>query len=812
MSSNNAFFGFEEDDEPIVKNKQSNGVSKKKKKKKKKSSNKSKSNSVDFGKDKSALEQNPLEVMKNRLLAAGYSKGQVNQAVDAMFQDGESYDDYEEVKKRLDGKSVTKKNDSAGNAKPTRHEQVRKGAAKSKAQQSAKVEAEPQADGWQAVGSKAKTVEAAAPQDPAVGDEKKELWARLEKATKMRPIATVMEVLIRWCKQNPDDLAELFACKAMNQLLGNYLTDRYTAAPGQNRKDVDIMNELLSCVFKAKIGGTILKTLTSFTATLRDLQLENDGWRRAISSYASFLSKRLGEYMQFGDKIESVPSDLKKLQQHLQANINGSDEFGKEMDAAKASSAEKTANLFRRRDFASERVVLGDMIRKNTQRLVDACGGSSGGPSSGGSLNASSLGDDNAVYEMLGMSKDDIANNSKKSAEAKEVEKQLKSLRKEQENDLKPVLSEEKTVEEKISSLEKKKEELMLALKSVTAELEVSYGERSSIVARKAEVSVRAKEKLDKLDADHKGMAVHIRRAEGQKKIAGDLRHFDQELMNHSRGGSEGARRTHERLKKALQAAGGSSATQKASTEVLRSALAYATYELPCLTLMRGRVKENSEKITKNGAEITSMKSLGLANVVADLERSARQCATFIEQDKGVINALTAKSLEVFEIVKSTGESRRDDIDGLTSKLLADLKKAFIALNVGVGEDWTPPKAAGADESSSMFSSNLAAGLGIAPKAAAPAKPQAPAANGTTKKSSTSKKPKKESAAPKMGWGKPAPAKKGGKRKSMLQLQAEELESRLTEENLKRLETGRAPARSPLLERLQAELENEEDA
>ena len=46
----------------------------------------------------------------------------------------------------------------------------------------------------------------------------------------------------------------------------------------------------------------------------------------------------------------------------------------------------------------------------------------------------------------------------------------------------------------------------------------------------------------------------------------------------------------------------------------------------------------------------------------------------------------------------------------------------------------------------------------------------------------------------------------------MLQLQAEELESRLTEENLKRLETGRAPARSPLLERLQAELENEEDA
>ena len=195
-----------------------------------------------------------------------------------------------------------------------------------------------------------------------------------------------------------------------------------------------------------------------------------------------------------------------------------------------------------------------------------------------------------------------------------------------------------------------------------------------------------------------------------------------------SPGGGEGARRIQDRLKKALQGAGGSSATQKASTEVLRSALAYATYELPCLNLMRDRVKENSDKITKNGTEIASMKSLGLTNVVADLERSARQCATFVEQDKSVINALSAKALEIFEIVKSTGESRRDDIDGLTSKLLADLKKAFIALNVDVMKIESS-KAAGVDESSSMFSSNLAAGLGIAPTAAAPYHPRNRKAN-----------------------------------------------------------------------------------
>ena len=42
---------------------------------------------------------------------------------------------------------------------------------------------------------------------------------------------------------------------------------------------------------------------------------------------------------------------------------------------------------------------------------------------------------------------------------------------------------------------------------------------------------------------------------------------------------------------------------------------------------------------------------------------------------------------------------------------------------------------------------------------------------------------------------------------SLLELQAEELEGRLTEENLRRLEIGKKPAKSPLLDRLKAEIE-----
>ena len=57
-----------------------------------------------------------------------------------------------------------------------------------------------------------------------------------------------------------------------------------------------------------------------------------------------------------------------------------------------------------------------------------------------------------------------------------------------------------------------------------------------------------------------------------------------------------------------------------------------------------------------------------------------------------------------------------------------------------------------------------------------------------------------------MGWGSlPKQEKKG---KSLLELQREELEGRLTEENLRRLEIGKKPAKSPLLDRLNQAIES----
>lgn len=810
--STNAFAGFVDDDDYAQSNAASVNVSKKKKKKsKKKTSGKAKS---DSSKEESlGLGNTSHDILIKKLVVAGYSKGLIESTLDSMFSNNEKYDEYDAVKARLDGTEKGSAGDAQGcrsggpEKEPTRHEQVRKEAPASSSNDS----------GWSTAGASKPSERdnssgaQAQPVDAAVSkSQKQELWDRLEAATRMKPVATVMEVLIRWCRQFPDDLGELFVCKAMNQLLVNYLTDRYAAGPGQNRKDVDLMGELLSCVFEKKVGSLVQNNLTSFTVALKDLEMENDEWRRVVKNYATFMSARLGEFMSFGDCAAAIPSDLKKLQQQLQANIVSADEFGR--SSVGASDAEKTANLFRRRDFASERVLLGDMIRKNTVRLSKACGHKQTGSSKNysGFVSSSTLGNDGVVLEILGMSKDAVAQNAKKDAEAQKVQKELDALRKEESKILTPVLAEEKKVEEQVRTLESKQAELRRALEAVEGELELAYGVRAGIVAKKAELSASMKDKVDKLDSDHKGMAGFIRRAESQRKIASDLRQFDHNLMSEARNGDEVAKRVQAALQKTLNSIGGPTATQKASTEVLRSALAYATYELPCLTLMRSRVKENKEKIASTALEITSMKTLGLMNVIVDLERKEKQLRTFIDQDEGVISVLSAKAMEVFGIVTSTGQARSENIDALTSKLLSDLKKAFVALNIGVGHDWNPPQVL-EEESSSMFSSNLAASLGLAPQeqlkavAKAPeskAKPNAPVAG-----------PKKKAAAPvapkKSGWGAPSPASKAsaGSKKTMLQLQAEELQTRLTEENLKRLELGKSPARSPLLERLMEQLE-----
>ena len=91
--------------------------------------------------------------------------------------------------------------------------------------------------------------------------------------------------------------------------------------------------------------------------------------------------------------------------------------------------------------------------------------------------------------------------------------------------------------------------------------------------------------------------------------------------------------------------------------------------------------------------EISSMKSLGLTNVVGQLERSEKQLAQYIQQDEGVIGALSNKAVEIFSIVKAIGDDHANDmnsLDGLTSDLLQKLKQSFIQLNIGtIGRDWT---------------------------------------------------------------------------------------------------------------------------
>ena len=862
MSTNNAFYGFDDEEEGNKNPTTTTTTSKKKKKKKKskKSSDKNKKNAANKSSN-GGLNNNPAFVMKQKLMKQGYDSTKIDQCLDSMFTSGERYDDYESVKAKLDGKTVdggensnvddssnsndksNNNNGSSSNNNKTNHQQVR-AASSSSSNNNNNNNNTADNEGWENV-SNNNNSKKTQQNDNSNNDKEPSIADRLEAATKMKPCSTVMEVLTRWCMQFPDDLIELFRCKAASQLLENYLTDRYLPTKQSSSNDINLMAKLLSCIFKDKLSKLIMFNLKSFITALKDLSLDKDEWRLVVKRYSNLLSSRLSEFMQYGDQVESIPQDLKKLQDHMQANVVAADEFGND------NGDENIANTFRRRDLACERIVLGNLIRKNTSRLAKAVGSANlnntrnNGSNKNQMVSARNEKNDARILESLGMSVERINESNQKGEEAKEVQKQLNKLRAENKSKIEPLEKEEKQANDAISTLEDKKKQLMQQLESVQGELDVLYGTKSSVTARKEAINMEMETKLTKLDNEHKGMAVHLRRAESQSKIAKDFREFDEELAKQSRDGNEGAKIVQDRLANALQKAGGANAISKSSNDVLRTALSYTRMELTCLTLMRTRVKENKEKIVKTTEEIASMKTLGLTNVVSQLERTKSQLAQYIEQDEGVVGALSNKAMEIFNIVKAIGDDHAKDIDsldGLTSDLLQDLKKNFIQLNVGdnVARHWNPPKKEGVEDngSNSMFGSNLAANLGIAPTtktsssssstgnnvASSSENKTAAKTNGNSDNSNNnknnnnvnkSKKVKKSNnnkkdnatAAPakKMGWG--AIPKQQKTSKSLLELQAEELEGRLTEENLRRLEIGKKPAKSPLLDRLKAEIE-----
>ena len=841
-SSNNAFYGFEDDDTTTSPVKPpANGTKKKKKKKKsKKSSDKNKG-----AKGSAGLSNNPAALLKQKLLSAGYSSAKIDACMDQMFSSGERYDDYDSVKAKLDGKT----NDTVNNTEPSKHSNtstknqdadgfvpVKTNHQKVRAAAKRNVAANGGGDGIAAQGDEG--TGSATGQAPNAPDAKPEasISDRLEAATKMKPVSTVMEVLTRWCQQFPDDLIELFRCKAAAQLFENYLSDRYSPTKQTSSNDVTLMANLLTCIFKQKLskyaikpffflhnsnsnissiaGTLIMSNLQTFVSALKDLNLDSDEWRRVVKRYSNLLASRLGEFMQYGDQVESIPQELKTLQAKLQANIVAADDFEND------SKDEKLANMFRKRDLACERVVLGNLIRKNATKLAKAVSSSQPTNADLSRSTPQSEKSDARILEALGMSIERINESNQKGEEAKEVQKQLDKLRKENKTKIAPLEVEEKQVNDKLAALEARKKALLQELESVQGELDILHGTKSSVTARKAELNLEMEAKLAKLDNEHKGMAVHIRRAESQAKIAGDFRAFDEELDRQSKNGSDGAKIVQERLRKALQKIGGGNAVSKCSNDVLRTAVSYTRMESSCLSAMRSRVKENKEKILKTVDEIASMKSLGLTNVVGQLERSEKQLAQYIQQDEGVIGALSNKAVEIFSIVKAIGDDHANDInslDGLTSDLLQKLKQSFIQLNVGtIGRHWDPPRAETSNdhESNSMFSSNLAASLGLT---SANSTTESQSVSKPTEKSKTASKKEakkkqkgngnqKAGAAKKMGWGSlPKQEKKG---KSLLELQREELEGRLTEENLRRLEIGKAPAKSPLLDRLNQAIES----
>ena len=266
---------------------------------------------------------------------------------------------------------------------------------------------------------------------------------------------------------------------------------------------------------------------------------------------------------------------------------------------------------------------------------------------------------------------------------------------------------------------------------------------------------------------------------------------------------------------------------ERSQALLAESAASYFQCERGTLAFLRSRVATAEKELAKVTAEAQSMSSMGISlkAVLANLEKKAEELRSEIAEDRGAV----AHFVERAKAVYATAVALSKDVvasaeTASTCAYLAQVKALVPTLEIPglTANEWNPPVAqASLGGSPKPFDSNKAASLGlaallprqdlapigppaVAPASAAPGPAKSAADEEQKKKKMTQeaaaseskqaapKAPKAPAPAIKFSWASKAPAAASGPKKSMMDIQAEEEQDRLTKENLKRIEAGKS--------------------
>ena len=436
--SSNAFGSF-------TPGKSGNPDKKKRKRKKKKKSDKNDA-SITTGTDTPRVKS---------FINMGYSREQVHQCFDTMFQAGEDMNDDKKVKECLQriksGTSIAMSNKSTNNSNNSNNNS-NKGKKEASDNTSATTTTSKTSTGTSADAAAGSTASqstsngrAASSENTAVAAEPKPLPIdeRLEEATKM-PANVVMPVLIKWCRNFPDERPVLFESRALQQLFTNFLNDLMTKGhdldPTQRQKYEQPMNELLRLAISSNdVADLITNQLSSFVGASSAMEMQSTEIKSVSETFAISLVQKIRTFHRATTYDENLPQQLGQLTRQLQEITSAC----RDAESQLRSDSENLATMFQLRDLRSE---MSELLSKKAELLSSMGKDNSKSKSSNGNKNKKKSNNNNnktvsdkAILISAGFSSTEIEKASSSQSSAQALKTQIHSMTTKQEKLMEPV-------------------------------------------------------------------------------------------------------------------------------------------------------------------------------------------------------------------------------------------------------------------------------------------------------------------------------------------------------------------------------------
>ena len=787
-----------------------NNDKKKRKRKKKKKADRADGNKLANGADSGETQR-----VKD-FISMGYTRAQVHECFDNMFQAGEDMNNDKKVKECLHrmktGTSIQatqKKNTSKNMAGSSNNNNNKDGNGYTNSSSNNSSSSATASDNT-AKSSNPSTVQSAAngnatrsstaPAEPAEPQKKAEqsLEERLEEATKM-PANIVMPVLIKWCRNFPDERPVLFESRALQQLFANFLTDLmakgHALSPTERQKYEQPMNELLRlAVASNEVADLVTEQLSSFVSAASSMEMQSTEIKSVSETCATSLVQKIRSFHRATTYDERLPQQLNQLTQQLQ-EISAA---CREAEQKLRTDVDNLAMMFELRDLRSEMTNLlskkADLLSSVGNQEVTSSNGDTKTKSTKkrNGANDSKKSTDSTVLISAGFSSSEIEKASSSHSSAQALKGQIHAMTTKQEKSLAPVRSALSKTQTEKRSLKERAEALKKELVEVESRLEECMIEEEKCLVEQTRLEQVFDNDMTSLNGKNDGLVNQLRRAESQLDIVKCLRSLEigiaklskEKSMNSADGKKK--RSQEAQLLAMLKGSGGVAGTK---TSAIQSSLEYVDCEQRCMQRIRTRVEETKSSISKGETELEQISKLGLGKVEEHMRATLAEQQENMSEDMGLLAHLEGQAREMFAAVQNVVSSMVN-VDRELAITIGQIKEGFVALQCcgAAASAWPVPAVSRGRETSNSggFDTDKAAALGLS--ALIPKNYDASSSNNSSAEESKERSPKAiptkaaaqkapPPAAPAVstfkGWG--APKAAAATQKSLATIQQEEM-------------------------------------